>query len=170
MPSTYSYREYSNVLKKDAEVVDIAVKVIRETVKLHGPKAVQAEISSLIRQPVDRGGYKRAFRFEDIPGGATAYNFSPYASIIEHGRRPGAKGPPLQVIIAWLARKRIAKGTGSRNFATESQYARLRSIAYVIARAIKRRGLPALLILEHASKTIDLEVKRALDEMLRIGA
>ena len=166
MPDHYSYRGYLDQLRKDARTtVPDAVKAIRTAVKLTGPRAVQAEIQKITQQPVDRGGYKRSFRFEDIEGGATAYNFALHAPIIEWGRRKGAKAPPLDVITAWVLRKGLSSRS-SRSFATDSQWRAARQIAFVIARAIKRRGLPAHLVMTRAAETMDLEVKRAIDEML----
>lgn len=156
---TFSFKNYGAALRKDATLVQDAVKVIRKVVKLHGPRLVQAEISGLTRPPVDRGGYRQSFKFDDTHDGAVAYNFAPYAPIIEYGRRPGQKAPPLEVIVAWVLRKGIAgKGKNALRAA--------RGIAYAIARQIKRRGLPALMILQHAAVGIDEEIRKEIDGLM----
>lgn len=162
---TFSFKNYGEQLRKDAGLVPEAVKRIRKVVKLHGPRLVQAEISGLTRPPVDRGTYRQSFKFDDTRDGAVAYNFAPYAPIIEYGRRPGQKAPPIDVIAAWVLRKGIAKKT-SRTFATDAQWRAARGIAYAIARQIKRRGLPALMILQHAAVGIDEEIRKEIDGLL----
>lgn len=107
MATTFTFDQFAEELRKDAELAKEAVKVVRTAVKLHGPMVVQAEIASVARAPVDRGTYKNSFRFEDIPDGAVAYNFQMYAPIIEYGRRPGARMPPVQAIYEWVRRKQI---------------------------------------------------------------
>lgn len=76
---------------------------------------------------VDLGTYKRGFQVRHVRGvGGELVNTAPYAGIIEHGRRPGAPGPPLEPIYQWVRRK---LGIDDRN------------VAWVIRNAIHRRGL-----------------------------
>lgn len=170
----FTFDQYAEQLRRDGRLVDEAVGLIRKTVKLHGPRLVQAEIQSVTpRQPVDRGTYKRSWRFEDIPGGAIVYNFSPHASIIELGRRPGGKMPPLSVIQDWVRRKGIGLRKGpkqkGRGFKRRTD-AELRSIAFVVARRIKARGLPAHHILRLASAKLARVVGEELAKGLGKGA
>lgn len=171
----FTFKNYGVQLKKDAALVPEAVKTIRRVVKLHGPRLVQAEISELTKPPVDRGTYRRSFKFEDTKDGAVAYNFAPYAPVIEFGRRPGMKAPPLAAIMAWIERKGIGRqmgpkqrGPGGRS-AVLRRKAQVRGLAYVIARQIKRRGLPALLILQHAAHNIDAEIQKAIGKLTSDG-
>jgi len=162
--------------EKDARLVDKGIEIIRRTVKLHGPRLVQEEIQGVSpRKPVDRGTYRRAFRFEDIPHGAMVYNFAPHAPIIELGRRPGARMPPLAEILAWVKRKKIlpqgpvqmehtvlAKGGRARSYRQQQrswQDRQQEHIALQIARRIKARGLPARLIVTHASVALDRQIQ-----------
>lgn len=168
----FTYEGYHDQLKKDANLVREAVEVIRTTVKLYGPRAVQEEISGMTRAPVDRGTYRRSFRFDDVERGARAYNFAPYAAIIEEGRRPGQRMPPLAAIIEWVKRKGIGRAygpnqAGKRRVSKALSDSAARGIAYVIARAIAKRGVPAHHILEAASVEIDREVRAAIDEFLQ---
>lgn len=84
---------------------------------------------------VDRGTYKQRFKARRTRLGAILRNDAPHAAVIEFGRRPGATPPPVDVIAKWVRRKLGIKGKGSR--------ARIRQVAFLIARAIGRRGLPA---------------------------
>lgn len=174
MGRRFEYSDYAQELRKDRELVTRAVETIRRTVKLHGPRAVQAEIEDAPRPPVDRGTYRRDWRFDDIPNGATMYNFSPYASIIEDGRRPGARMPPLSVIEDWVRRKGIGRQygpdqQGRRKVSRKLNDSEIRGIAFVIARAIKARGIQGLHIAELAAEVVDEQVRRDIDTMLKGG-
>lgn len=183
----YTFEQATKLLReKDNHLVDTAVQTIRRDVKLHGPRLVQAEITSLTpRAPVDRGTYRRSFKFEDIPGGAAAYNFSPHGPIVEDGRRAGARMPPLDVILAWVKRKKIGaeiKGpvqafSGPRQRGGKNRSDRVRAveaqqhwIALQIARKIKARGLPAHHILKLASDKLELLIGEDLAKVLNEGA
>lgn len=167
----FTFDQYAKQLEKDGHLVEEAVEVIRRTVKLHGPRLVQAEIQEIKpHMPVDRGTYRRSFRFEDIAGGAVVYNFAPYASVIELGRRPGGRMPPLSVIADWVRRKGIGVRQGpkqkGRGFKRRTD-AELRGIAFIIARRIRARGLPAHHILRLASAKLERVVGR---ELAKLGA
>ena len=77
----------------------------------------------------DTGKYRRSWRVTNIANGCKLYNSSPYADVVERGRRRGRKMPPRRVIEAWAQRK---LGLSS---------AQAKQAAYPIARAIGRRGL-----------------------------
>jgi hypothetical protein len=188
--ATFTYDQYARELSRDLTLVGRAVEVIRRTVKLRGPRAVQAEIEAVTpRRPVDRGTYRRSFRFDAIPNGAVAYNFAPYAPIIELGRRPGAKMPPIDPIIEWVKRKGIGRQQGpvgsresmigpGKGRSGPKQLVRraispaklsdraARGIAFVIARAIARRGMPAHMIIARAAEVIDGHVHAELQREL----
>jgi hypothetical protein len=183
--TTFTFDTLAAEMRKEGMLAKDAVKVIRKTVKLVGPRAVQDEISSLTRAPVDRGTYRRSFRFEDVKDGATAYNFAPYAPIIEYGRAPGARMPPVQAIYEWVKRKGIgdsiigpiqrsrrgdqkriggvATRRSDRGHAVDKQQW---GIALAIARKIKARGLPAYLVLERAAGVIDDAIRAEIDRLL----
>lgn len=163
--ATYSFAGYAKALEQDGKAVERAVATIRRTVRLHGPRLFQAQVDSARPLPVDRGTYRRSLHVEDIPNGATMYNSAPHAGVIELGRRPGQRPPPLQAIIAWVFRKGLVKSS-SRSFASNRQYAAARALAYVIARSIGRRGLPAHRILALASAELDKVVQREVTTAL----
>lgn len=67
--------------------------------------------------------------------GVLVGNSSPYAGVIEYGRRAGAKMPPIEPLARWAQRK------------LQLPYAQAKGLAFVMARNIKRRGLRPRLIL-----------------------
>lgn len=157
------------------------VEAIRKTVKVHGPRIVQQIIASENPPPVDRGTYRRSWASEDVPGGVVFYNFSHHAAIVEKGRRPGAKMPPVEAIYAWVVRKRIGReihgpvqsysgprqrGGKNRRDRQQAIANNQRWIALQIARRIKARGLRAHKILARAEKRLDPLVMGAIDKAL----
>lgn len=77
---------------------------------------------------VDLGSYKRGFQVAQGTAGPELRNNTPYAAVIEHGRRPGRPGPPLAPILLWVNRKLGVRGPdGDR-------------LAWAIRNAIHRRG------------------------------
>lgn len=64
-----------------------------------------------------------------------------YGIVVERGRRPGAKAPPVSALIGWVTRHPFS-GRGS-----------IRSKAFVLARAIGRRGIRARPFLVPAYRT-----------------
>lgn len=121
---------------------EAGLRALRLAVKSHGPRLAQAAVDASTPKPVDRGTYRRGFQAHDTSGGAVFLNVSPHAGIIEDGRRPGSRQPPVAAIEAWLRRKmRVA---WKKRKMTPSAW---RSAAFMVARAIARRGLPAHKIL-----------------------
>jgi hypothetical protein len=77
---------------------------------------------------VNTGDFRRRWRARPLPDGAVVTNDHPASPTIEHGRRPG-KRPPRDPIAQW-ARRRLGLSE------TEAM-----SVAFLVARAIGRRGL-----------------------------
>jgi hypothetical protein len=167
---TFAKRDFENL-----------VEAIRVTVKVHGPRVVQQLISQESPKPVDRGTYRRSFQVDDIPGGSVLYNFAPHAAIIEEGRRPGARMPPVGAIYDWVKRKRIGnaihgpvqtfagprrQGKGNRSDRQQAITANQMHIALMIARKIAARGLPAKRILARAEKILTPLVAKRIDQVL----
>lgn len=92
----------------------------------------------------DRGGFKRGWRYQLVrdPMGVKIYNSTPYASVIEEGRRPNRRPPPSDALVPWVRRK---LGVSRKE---------AKSVAYVVARAIGERGIPGKHILKTASANI----------------
>lgn len=89
--------------------------------------------------PVDRGIYRAGYKVGMIPEGATVYNDSPAAAIIEGGVRAsnikiGRK--LINALAQWIIRKGIVKrGKGAKGAADAITEAR--SIAWAIAKKAK---------------------------------
>ncbi len=123
---------------------------VRAAVQLHGPRVVTSVIAATVPEPVDRGTYKRTWYIEDTEEGATLYNNSPHAPVIEAGRRKGAKMPPVNLIAAWVRRKGIASGPEALG------------VAFVIARSISKRGQQGKWILKKSQIILDPLVLEAV--------
>lgn len=111
-------------------------KAVYLTCAVEGPRIIQAEIDATSPPPVDRGTYRRSFEVAKTADGVAIYNPLLYASVIEEGRRPGSKMPPIDEIARWVLRKGLVKGR--RGVAREKA---ARGIAFVIARGIARKGM-----------------------------
>ena len=156
------------------------VDTIRVSVRMHAPVLFQASIAGVRpHQPVNTGEYKRSGKVVNIADGAMFYNPTKQASIIDRGRRPGTgvSREGQEAIARWVhlhgmdrptagqmrfARSRRARKGGAARFRKILEEDRARSIAFLIARAIKRRGLPA----KNVISGIEVELtKRVLDDV-----
>lgn len=168
------------------------VKSVRTCIHQRARDVVrQATNETSPRVPFDRGEYLRSWRVIDIPNGVRLFSTSLYASVIERGRRPGT-WPPIGPLIGWVHRHnmvdqsklgaegqmrwaRAAKTTleflarskvKARKFTSEARSRQERSIAFAIAAAIYKRGLPAKLVLERASVRIIAMVEVAFAQAI----
>lgn len=89
------------------------------------------------------GHYKRSWKAVPTSSGADVLNTAGYAAVIEHGRRPGSRFPPLGAIQAW-ARRRLGLSQSEAKAA-----------AFPIARAIARRGLVGRKVLTNSIPQIE---------------
>ena len=126
----------------------------------------------------DRGTYRLGWKARPTGHGATLFNDAVHAPIIEDGRRPGARMPPVAVIQRWAERKlhltdralekAVAKsGKGKKTKALrEAAKIDARGIAFLMARAIGRRGIKGKHVLRNAVpaliKIVQEEVEREL--------
>lgn len=97
------------------------------------------------RGAVNTGAYRQAWKAsaETRVGsqGLLVGNSSPYAGVIEYGRRRGAKRPPIEPIARWAQRK------------LRLPYPKAKGIAFVIAKRIGERGLKARQVLTSRTTT-----------------
>jgi len=132
------------------------------------------EKSSLLA--FDRGSFKRAWKISVDTQSVRFFNIAQYAGVIEFGRRPGARMPPPEVLIPWVRRhltitERTRKGTErTRKPRKGSEAERL---AFVVARAIKERGIDGKFILESSKEDLkdilETEIQRELTALWRSG-
>lgn len=78
---------------------------------------------------VNTGEFVRAWKMIPLTDGGRVVNDRPYASVIEYGRRPRSKAPPVDPIIQWLVRR------------VGMSWDEARQAAPQVARAIGWRGL-----------------------------
>lgn len=92
---------------------------------------------------VDTGAFIRSWRAVPLPEGAALINTSPYAPVIEYGRRSGSRFPPKQALIAWIRRRLLTKPrTKMRKFGPRDSAGQDRAKADKarLESAIKRTG------------------------------
>lgn len=127
------------------KAVERGLKEIEDTAKRLAPKDTGA-LRASITHHLDRAPIGGAFGWV---GSAL-----PYAAAVHEGRRPGSRMPPVSAIAAWLGRR----GGDTR-------------LAFVVARAIGRRGIkgrPFLKdALERSRGKVDSYLKDAADAIER---
>jgi hypothetical protein len=141
------------------------VRAIQQTVETAGPAIAQEELrraSARRSAPINTGEYARSWQARRLGNGAVLFNDAPYASIIELGRRPGSKAPPTSVIMKWLEQK--LRGSVKNRKSREAQ---ARGLAFVIARAIGKRGLPAHRVMARTRLRLNRIVRDAVDQAMR---
>jgi len=88
-------------------------------------------LSSWFASPQQRG----------LKYGVLVANKSSYAGVIEYGRRPGSKRPPVEAIARWAQRK------------FSMPYPQARRVSFAIARSIGRRGIKGRYVLTSEKTT-----------------
>lgn len=105
---------------------------------------------------VDTRHYLRGWKAQRTSDGAVVFNNTPYAGVIELGRRPGARQPPSHVFVPWLKHKLHVPESAAKG------------IAFLVARAIAKRGLEGRHILDASLpdivKYVDVEITRELQK------
>lgn len=112
-------------------------------------QAVPANPRGVGRGAVNTGNYRRRWKAEVLRGerlpGAVVANDTPYAGVIEYGRRAGARMPPVDALARWAQRK------------LGMPYKKAKGIAFAIAKSIKRRGLKPRYVLTRRLQQRKLE-------------
>lgn len=117
--------------------------------------AVEAVVKSETsrKKAVNTGAYKSAWRTQQMaPDKWRVANATPYAAVIEFGRRPG-RFPPIGPIRLWAVRK---LGVSMQEAA---------GIAFLIARKIARSGIQGRFVLEE--QVTNGKVQRLLNQEVR---
>ena len=172
--------------KLSAARCQAGIEAIRKTMKERGRVLLQQENrATQPRIPFDRGTFENSGRAISIPFGARFYSTSPYAGVINRGRRPGTWSN-IQALIGWVKRKGLVDNSaeavsqwsrrkqsgGFMGFlATQKMSAKktqraygdsaARSIAFAVAAAIKKRGLPAKHVLDRSFDRMIGECRQA---------
>lgn len=167
------------LMENDEERRKRIVKAIQTCVSTEAPRLAQQETHAAKPVPVDRGQYLRGFVSYPTDHGSVFINHAPHAPIVEDGRRPG-KFPPVDAIEAWVRRKfRVRFQEARRALAASrgrAQKARViapakdvsvRSIAFLVGRAIARRGLPPHRIMARVEARLTPLVYKAIGKAAR---
>lgn len=117
-----------------------------------------------------KGRYNRGWRSRMRGWGAVdIYNAARHADYVENGRRPGAKQPPLDVMERWV-RDKIGVPP-SRDKQGRFSSAPYRAVAFLIARAIARRGIHGKFVMARSLPVVmgifDKTILGAFDRVLR---
>lgn len=101
--------------------------------------------------------YRDGFKVVPQPQGAALVNDAPHALIVEWGRRPGARWPPVDAIRAWVELK-LGK-TGREADAA----------AFLIGRKIHERGTPPKHVMRRVYQQMRLWYREEVEARLRAG-
>jgi hypothetical protein len=100
------------------------------------------------RRSVATGNLKDSLSFMRVPINAPTNvvffakgSAAKYADVVEKGRRPGRRMPPPDAIARWMEVKRIRPRSKSGGF-EKSTPAKRKSMAFLIARSIGKKGIP----------------------------
>jgi len=117
------------------------------------------EKETLKRKIFFRKKFARGWRSVEgmIPSSVRVYNKERYASVIEYGRRAGARQPPSGVLVPWVRTKLGIRGPAAK------------TVAFLIARKIGERGIPARPVLRDPAvrEKIQKVVTRSAQAKLR---
>ena len=133
-----------------------SVAIVHQSVDHAMPASPRGAIGA-----VDTGGYKLRWRFRLTKTGGAVYNDHPAADVIERGRRPGSRPPPVNAIKQW-AKRRIGLSEA------EAEKAK-----WPISMAIAKRGLVGRRVLTNPSTKASItrvvmeEVRASIREALR---
>jgi hypothetical protein len=156
-----------------------AVKAMQATARYGASQAVAVSAQTKPR-PRARGGYERSFVVTKLSSGAVLSNSSKPAIFVERGRRPG-KMPPEAEIISWIKAKGLDKslrsglGRGAGGRFRSVGRGKLRSLAFLIRRAIARKGTKGRYVLlrtmpriaQRLPVELDIQINRAFERLAR---
>jgi hypothetical protein len=144
---------------------------------MHAPALIQEAIAAVKPyQPVHTGEYKRSWKVRNIPDGAAFFNPTLQASIIERGRRPGhgVSREGQEALARWAHLHGMDRFDGNRGMrrpvrGKAGKESQARAIAFLIARKIKARGLPAKNVLGSVKAQICERVRADVQDMMAKG-
>ena len=166
--------ELPGVWEKRSQEQRRSVVLMLHEAALLGLHRIQESIAATVPfPPVDKGFYQASHHVARDADGATVYTDCPYAAEIEYGARP--HWPPSGPIYQWAYRKfRVSlqsewRGAGGKRktglTSREFREREARSIAFLVCRAISRRGMKPRLVYAHALPGMQMDVRRLLDRL-----
>ena len=115
--------------------------------------AAVGERTAKQRAPRDTGALKRSIHSDARPMSARIFSNKAYAVPVEFGRRKGARMPPPNALRGWARRK-----LGNPN------------LAFVVARAIARRGIKGRFFMKAAHQAIMIKMPFQMKLLEKKGA
>jgi len=107
------------------------------------------------------GQYKRSWDHGLIPNGAEFGNDAPHSAVLEHGRRPGRPGPPVQPIFEWVQRKLFDA------YNPVEDEAEAERLAWAIRTKLHHEGMRGRFILLETTEALKQDIKPAMVRVLR---
>jgi hypothetical protein len=93
---------------------------------------------------------------ETLKGVEVVGEMAMYGKYVTEGRKVGAKGVPIQVLIDWIRLKKI-----------ESDLTRSRNIAFAMQKSIKERGIKPFPFIENAIRESIVRINDDVEEAFR---
>jgi hypothetical protein len=129
----------------------------RETMIAMRKAVAEVERQTVPRTPSNTGALRGAWTTRVTRGSRSVkgevMNPKEYAIVMEKGRRPGARMPPVSAIQYWVTRKFGVSGKEAE------------SLAFVIARSIGRKGIKGHKMLEEGYEAAEPTVKRIFEQV-----
>lgn len=127
------------LLSASARMVPIMVRATDEA-RPASPRGTRGAVNT----GAFRQRWKATVETRGTSQGVLVANDAPYAGVIEYGRRPGAKQPPSEPLARYAQRK------------LGLPYAQAKSVGFLMARAIKQRGLKPRYVLTSTGTKVQL--------------
>jgi hypothetical protein len=89
-----------------------------------------------------------------------------YAKVIDSGRKPGSKPPPIRAILKWIQEKQINSGNSSRE-SPEKKPITDEQLAFAISNAIGEKGITAKPFIERLQDLVVVILKENITKELK---
>lgn len=163
MTGAVSHRVNPGDLGKWADRLGRSLRpTVRRGLRAAGAAAIPILQAATSKYPIHATGkFARGWRAEvEAWDRLLLRNAAPYSLYVEMGRRAGARMPPVAALMPWV---RLVLAVPER---------RVRLVAFLVARAISRRGIPArpVLLSAQTQKRLAAAMKTELVAALREAA
>ena len=156
-------RQLAESLEHLGAVESDLVAIAQETA-MEGHSIVVEEITK--SKLVDSGALRNSVNVQPTAEGAILSVGALYAGVMEEGRRPGAKLPPLDAIYTWVVRKGIAKEDSTEERDENGMDEHVKSVAIAIQRTIAIAGIRGRHYFRRAMKKVKARLRENIKEKL----
>jgi len=148
-----------------ARGIEESILLLEHTVKTNIQIGRPPHGSAVSTETLIRGVFEEMRGSEANPYGVVGVSppADRYALVVEEGRRPGAKMPPPDALIIWIRKKwrgvigvtatAIGKEWKHRGTRQQARQSAERSLAWILARSIGRKGFPGIHMFRRAFET-----------------